>query len=199
MKECYHNPDPISHLTGKVNEAHILVDDVEFLALVDLEAQLSTITTDFVKQVGLKIHQLDRILKFEAKGGRKIPYMGYIEVNLKIPEIKAFNEDVLMLVIEDSAYAQCVPIQLGTLHIDRALDLIRNKEITQMSTKWEYSKLASLLAGKLAPVGDVPEETFSLDMIEGKVKVAKTVELSPFCTIQVHGIMKQTMTRELIL
>ena len=32
--------------------------------------------------------------------------MGYVEVNLKIPEIKAFNEDVLMLVIEDSAYAQ---------------------------------------------------------------------------------------------
>ena len=32
--------------------------------------------------------------------------MGYVEVNLKIPEIKAFNEDMLMLVIEDSAYAQ---------------------------------------------------------------------------------------------
>ena len=32
--------------------------------------------------------------------------MGYVEVNLKIPEIKVFNETVLMLVIEDSAYAQ---------------------------------------------------------------------------------------------
>ena len=39
--------------------------------------------------------------------------MGYIEVNLKIPKIKAINEDVFMLVIEDGAYAQCVPIQLG--------------------------------------------------------------------------------------
>ena len=63
--------------------------------------------------------------------------MGYIEVTLKIPEIKAFNEDVLMLVIEDSTYAQHVPIQLGMLNIDRALDLISNKETTHLSTKWK--------------------------------------------------------------
>ena len=31
--------------------------------------------------------------------------MGYIEVSLKIPEIKVFNEDVHMLVVEDSTYA----------------------------------------------------------------------------------------------
>ena len=79
--------------------------------------------------------------------------MGYIEVNLKIPEIKAFNEHVLILVIEDSAYTQCVPIQLGTLHIDRAVDLISNKETSQLSNKLKQSKLASLLAEKLAQVG----------------------------------------------
>ena len=39
-------------------------------------------------------------------GAGDIPYMGYVEVNLKIPEIKAFNEDVLMPVTEDSTYAQ---------------------------------------------------------------------------------------------
>ena len=57
------------------------------------------------------------ILKFKATVGGDIPYMGYVEVNLKIPEIKAFNENVLMLVKEDITYAQHVPIQLGTLHI----------------------------------------------------------------------------------
>ena len=79
--------------------------------------------------------------------------MGYIKVNLKIPEIKAFNEDVLMLVIEDSTYAQCVPIQLGMLHIDRALDLISDKEVAQLSRKWKQSKLASLLVGKILWLG----------------------------------------------
>ena len=137
VKEHYHNPDPIAYLIGKVNEAHILVDDVECLALIDSGGQLLTITTKFVKQLGLKIHQLDRILRFGSTEEGDIPYGGYVEVNLKIPEIKAFNEDVLMLVIEDSAYAQCVPLQLGMLHIDRALDLISNKEIKTWSTKWK--------------------------------------------------------------
>ena len=61
---------------------------------------------ELFKQFGLKIHQLDRILKFEKTGRGDIPYMGYVETNLKIPEMKAFDEDILMLVIENSEYAQ---------------------------------------------------------------------------------------------
>ena len=100
---------------------------MECLALIDSGAQISTITIKFVVQLGLNIHQLDRILQFETTGGADIPYTGYVEVNLKIPEIKAFYEDMFMLVIEDSTYAQWVSIQLGTLHIDKALDLINEK------------------------------------------------------------------------
>ena len=70
-------------------------------------------------------------------GGGDSPYTGCVQVNLKIPEIKAFNEDVLMFVIEESTSAQWVPIQLWTLHIDKVLDLISEKEITQLSTKWK--------------------------------------------------------------
>ena len=29
IRKHYHNPDPIAHLVGKVNEACILIDDVE--------------------------------------------------------------------------------------------------------------------------------------------------------------------------
>ena len=41
-KKQYYNPDPIIHLVSKVNEAHILIDDMECLALVDLGVQIST-------------------------------------------------------------------------------------------------------------------------------------------------------------
>ena len=105
IRKHYLNQDPIAHLVCKVNEVCILIDNVECLTLVDSRAQISTITIEFIKQLGLKIHQLDRILKFETTGG-DIPCMGYVEINLKIPEIEAFNEDVLMLEIEDSADAQ---------------------------------------------------------------------------------------------
>ena len=39
-------------------------------------------------------------------------------------------------------------------------------------------------------VGDVSEKSFSLDKVEGTVKLTKMVEIPPFCTIQVHGTMK---------
>ena len=71
MKQ-YHNPDQIARHVGKVNEAHILIDDVECLALVASETQIS-ITIEFVKQLGSEIHQIDRILKYETGGG-DIPY-----------------------------------------------------------------------------------------------------------------------------
>ena len=73
-----------------------MIDDVECSALIDSGGLISSITIEFVKQLELQIHQLDRILKFETTGGGDIPYMGYVEVNLKIPKIKAFNEDLCL-------------------------------------------------------------------------------------------------------
>ena len=52
--------------------------------------------------MNLKIHSLDNLLNIEGSGGMSVPYIGYVEVNLKIPEIKAYNEDVLMMVMNDS-------------------------------------------------------------------------------------------------
>ena len=74
--------------------------------------------------------------------------MGYVETNLKIPEVKALGKDILMLVIENSEYAQRVPIQLEMLHIDRVPDLVSEKEIAQLSTKWRQGKIASLPVGR---------------------------------------------------
>ena len=42
----------------------------------------------------------------------------------------------------------------------------------------------------MVQIEDVSEKPFSLDKVEGTVKLTKMVELPPDCTIQVHGIMK---------
>ena len=97
IKEEYNNPDLIAQLSGKAYETHILVDYVKCLALIDSGAQISTITIELIKQLGLKIHQLDRILKSETTGGGSIPYMGYVETNLKIPEIKELMKTYLCM------------------------------------------------------------------------------------------------------
>ena len=41
-----------------------------------------------------------------------------METHLRLPEVKAFDTDVLLLIVPDSAHTICTPITLGTLHID---------------------------------------------------------------------------------
>ena len=73
----------------------------------------------WVKKLKLKLQQLQSILQIEGSGG---PYLGYVEAHLKIPEIKAFDLDVLLLIVPNSAHTQYTPITLRTLHIDMAIN-----------------------------------------------------------------------------
>ena len=56
-----------------------------------------------------------------------VPYLGYVEAHLKIPEIKAFDLEDLLLIVPDRAHMQYTPITLGTLHIDMAIKLATKK------------------------------------------------------------------------
>ena len=62
-------------------------------------------------------------------------YHGYVECRLNLPQIEKFNQDVLMLVIDDSPYGARVPIQIGTLHIDMAISLATEEEHTKFKKK----------------------------------------------------------------
>ena len=74
-----------------------------------------------------------------------MPYHGYIECRLNPPQIEKFDQDVLMLVIDDSPYGTRVPIQIGTLHIDMAINLATEEERTKFKKKWERVEMASYL------------------------------------------------------
>ena len=63
------------------------------------------------------------MLQIEGSGGLEVPYLGYVEAHCKIPKIKAFDLDVLLLIVPDSAHTQYSPLMLGTLHIDMVIKL----------------------------------------------------------------------------
>ena len=63
------------------------------------------------------------MLQIEGLGGSEVPYLGYVEAFLKVPEVSAFDTEVLLLVIPDSTHTAHTPITLGTLHIDMAINL----------------------------------------------------------------------------
>ena len=73
-------------------------------ALLDSGSQLSAISWTWVKKLNLEPKQLQSILQIEGSGGLEVPYLGYVEVHLRIQEVKAFDQDVLLLIITDSAH-----------------------------------------------------------------------------------------------
>ena len=127
QNNLYHNPDPLFRHIGEVNELIVMVEGQEARALLDSGSQLSAISLGWVKKLKLKPQQLQSILQIEGSGGLKVPYLGYVEAHLKIPEIKAFDLEALLLIVPDSAHIQYTPITLGTLHIDMTIKLATKK------------------------------------------------------------------------
>ena len=127
QNDLYHNPDYLFRLIGEVNETTVIVEGQEARALINSGSQLSAISLAWVKKVNLKPQQLQSILQIVGSGGLGVPYLGYVETHLGIPEIKAFNTDVLLLIIPDSVHTMHIPITLGTLHIHMAIKLATKK------------------------------------------------------------------------
>ena len=98
----YHNPDPLVRLIGPANEGKVKVEGVETTALIDTGACMSAMTKSFAEALKLDLKTLDTILDIEGTGGGKVPYHGYVECRLNLPQIKKFDQDILMLVIDDS-------------------------------------------------------------------------------------------------
>ena len=76
----------------------------ETRALLDSGSQLSAISWTWVKKLKLEPKQLQTILQIEGSGGLEVPYLGYVEAHLKIPEVRAFDQYVLLLIIPNSAH-----------------------------------------------------------------------------------------------
>ena len=76
------------------------------------------------------------MLQIEGSGGLDVPYLGYVETHLRVPEVKAFDTDVLLLIVPDSAHTMCTPITLGTLQIDMVIKLATKTELENLNKQW---------------------------------------------------------------
>ena len=148
---------------------------------------MSAMVKSFAKALGLEIKPLHTILDIEVTGGGTCPYYGYVEYRLQLPQIKKFDVDVLMLIIDDSNYGMRVPVQIGTLHIDMALDLATETEMKRLSHRWERAKMATALHMNSMVVDG---ESFKLDDINGSVHTTQKVSLGPFESATVTDILK---------
>ena len=114
----------------------MIMDRQETTALIGLVAQVSSISTKFCKDLALQIEPLGQLLELEGTGGAAIPYLRFVEVNLQIPGIRNYNEDVLLLVIPTMTYSEKVLVMVGSKIIDKTLNLMTMGELAKATMTW---------------------------------------------------------------
>ena len=143
------------------------------------------------KKLKLEPKQLQSILQIEGSRGLEVPNLGYVEVHLGIPEVKAFDQDILLLIVPDSTHTQSTPNTLGTLHIDMAIKLATEEELRNLNKQWQRCLFATKLTMKEAQVLDI-EEAQIVSRLDSNVKLVRDITLGPFETIKMKGILRKT-------
>ena len=183
-------------LVGHTNKALVVMDGCEVAVLVDLGAQVSTISAQLCEELGLEIQPLGRLLELEGKWGAAIPYLGFVEVNLEILGIQRYNEDVLLLAIPTTAYAERVPVVVGSKIIDKALSCMTVGELAKATATWWQAHFGAVMSGllqlshssseKLAMQNlsgesdPVEVQKYQLDGVKGAVCTTQKVTIPPF-------------------
>ena len=116
-------------------------------ALIDSGAQVSSISSQFYGDLALQIQPLGWLLELEGAEGSAIPYLGFVEVNLQVPGIKNYNEDVLLLVIPTTTYSEMVPVMDGSKIIDRAMSMMTKGELMKVTMTWRQAHFGAVMSG----------------------------------------------------
>ena len=184
----YYNPDPLYRLIGRTNETPLEVDGHKIMGLIDSGANISSISKNFTEKLGLPFRHLDSLLEIEGSGGIEVPYLGYTEVNLKIPGVKAFDEDILVVIQNDSVYSARVPVVLGTLHIDMVIDQATPEELANLGKEWQSGTIGFKVKARQAALRG--EGKPMIDRIDHEIKLSKNITLQPKQATKSTGMVK---------
>ena len=124
----------------------MIIDGQEVAALIDLGAQVLSISAQLCEDLTLQIQPLGWLLELEGTGSAAIPYLRYVEVNLQIPGIKGYNEDVLLLVVPTMTYSKAVPVMVCTKIINKALSLMTPGELAKATTTWRHAHFGAVMS-----------------------------------------------------
>ena len=117
--------------------------------LIDLGAQVSSISSQFCEDLTLQIQPQGRLLELEGTGDSAFSYLGYVEVNLQILGIKNYDEDILLLVIPTMTYSNEVPVVVGSKIIDWAMGVIAKGEVAEVTMTWKQAQFGAVMSGSL--------------------------------------------------
>ena len=159
------------------------------------------------EDLDLEIQPLGQLLELEGTGGAAIPYLRFLEINLQIPCIRGYNEDVLLLDVPTVAYAEGVPVMVGSKIIDRALSCMTVGELAYKTATQQQAHFRAVMLGSLQlshgnsdkikrgekkgnsswESDPVEVQKSQLDGVKGAVHTTQKVTIPPFHMVNVKA------------
>ena len=179
----------IDRLVGPANEVELQIEGKPCQTLLDSGSMVSTISEEYYTEYlseSIELQPLEDILEVEDAGEHKLPYTGYIEVDIVVPET-GDSHTVLILVVPTTTYHRRTPCLLGTNVIKQCILKLKegaDKAHTQkrIPTAWEvahrcmtaYDQQIRKSSGKIGIVKSEAKRTIPLQSnqtltLEGKV------------------------------
>ena len=113
--------------------------------LIDSGARANTITPEYCRQHKLKVRPVNELATnptlIPVSGIGGFPQaLGYAIINVRIEGIGSYNEEQVVLVIEDiSGLGMRVPVILGTPTIHRLCRQLKESEFKTVLNEWQHA------------------------------------------------------------
>ena len=104
-------------MIGSNNESTVLINNQSCKALIDTGSTITTMCDQFYNSMDPKPElrsMSDFHLNITGASGSKIPYIGYIEVEVNIPHFECDSAIVPILIVPVTEYSGQVPVIIGT-------------------------------------------------------------------------------------
>ena len=195
----YLNPDAFSRFIGPRNWGQALINDELTTCLLDNGAQLNFITPAYAVERGMDIMSLDQLAQeiggqlphIRGMGGTTVEPIGFVLMNVKVPCVRGYDEDQVVLVMDDPDMSEC-PVILGTSTLYRVMEVIKESEISKLAVPWCSSRVSWLMRDVMARLGqvvvnDVANKPVTPLNVDEVVRVASKCTVPPFGHKVIHG------------
>ena len=195
----YLNLDPYCWFIGPKNWGEALIDGELATCLLDNGSQLNFVTPAYARKRGMDIMSLDSLT--QEVGGKIPPILGigsimanpegFIMMNVKIPCVRGYSEDQIVIVMDDLRMKDC-PVILGMPTIFQVMEVIKESEISKLAVPWASSRVSWLMRGihtqmSQVTVNDVANKSVAPLSVDEVVRVSHKCKIPPFGHKVIHG------------
>ena len=140
---AFWNEDPRNQWLSSANLGTAIIDGVETTCLIDNGARVNLVTPEFVRERGLDVGSIQDLsghhgrIPLSRLGGRIMEPLGYMMFQVQIPHMPSYDEDqVVLVVVEDSSFLKRCQVMLGTPTINRAVWVMKESEMEDALEAW---------------------------------------------------------------